>query len=392
MSPLAIFAFCVAAHQQPAGVTAFGVTPSYTDSAITAFNDPHWVYINRNIVIDHKTELPADRHQLLLWLTGTGGKGHDAQRFLTLAANLGYHVLNLVYPDEIAATTCDTDPNPNAFEQFRMAIIRGGQAAIKGEKDMVSVPYADSIENRLVKLLTHLQRIRPREQWSQFLQADGKPAWEKIAVAGQSQGGGHAALIGIKVPVARVICFGAPKDYSKRLHRPAAWYSDNSATPRNRFFAFDHVQDPMGCTPAELWANLQAFEGEAFGQPAQVDSEEYPYRHQHVLYTAYPVVTITSGDSAGARMAHGSAIMDSNAERWQQEWTYLLTVPTEYDAPVSFQRRSEHQAVRASAAAGASDKGASCLGDRRVALAAVLFAFRLPSGDVLAGRGDDGRR
>lgn len=332
MSPLIALALCAAAQQPMSGVVSFPITPSKTDPEIVGFNDPHWVYVNRGIVVWHDKELPADRHQLLVFLTGTGGHGHDAQAFLTLAASLGYHAVNLMYPDEIPATVCDPDPNPNAFELFRMAIIRGGQAAAKWKNTMISVSHAESIENRLQKLLVHLQKMRPREEWSQFLQDDGNIAWTKVAVAGQSQGGGHAALIGIKTEVARVICFGAPKDFSTRLRAPAAWYSDPSATPRNRFFAFDHVQDPMGCTPEELWANLQAFEGEAFGQPAQVDREPYPYRHQHVLYTAYPAVTITSPDCPGAREAHGSAIIDANAERWRQEWTYLLTEPTDVGA------------------------------------------------------------
>ncbi len=330
MSLPATLAMLVMARQQAGTVTIFSIKPSRTDPEIsTAFDEPHWIFVNRGIVVDHATTQPADRHQLLLWLTGTEAKAPGAKAFSTLAANLGYHVVGLMYPDEIAAATCRADPNPNAFEEFRMAIIRGGQAAIKNEKDLVSVPHAESIESRLEKLLVCLQRIRPHEQWGQFLKEDGEIAWDHIAVAGQSQGGGHAALIGIKVPVARVICFGGPKDYSQRVHAPAAWYSDQSATPRTRFFAFNHVQDPMGCTPQELWANLQAFEGEAFGKPAQVDQEPYPYRHQHVLFTAYPEVTTDGETRPGAKTAHNSGISDGNADRWKQVWTYLLTEPTD---------------------------------------------------------------
>src|SRR5271166_5091306 len=96
-----------------------------------------------------------------------------------------------------------------------------------------------SLGLRVFKLLLYLKTLRPREHWEQFLNDDDSIKWETIAVAGQSQGGGHAALIGIKHQVARVLCFGSPKDYSKRLNAPAAWYGDESATPKDRFFAFN---------------------------------------------------------------------------------------------------------------------------------------------------------
>jgi hypothetical protein len=41
--------------------------------------------------------------------------------------------------------------------------------------------------------------------------------WESFAVAGKSQGGDHAVLIGTLYLVARVTCFAAPKDCGKRL-------------------------------------------------------------------------------------------------------------------------------------------------------------------------------
>jgi hypothetical protein len=281
--------------------------------------------VNRGIVVDHQAGSPADRHELLLFLPGTGGKGNGAQGFCRLAADLGYHVVSLMYPDEIAATACDNDANPRSFENFRLAIIAGGQAPYQNGRKTLTVSRADSIENRLVKLLQRLQSLRPKENWEQFLRPDGRVQWPSIAVAGQSQGGGHAALIGIKYRVARVICFGAPKDYSRRLDAPAAWYALPSATPKNRFFAFNHHQDPKGCAPAELLKNLKALGLDASGPGAEVDTEAFPYHHSRILYTGFPVVTVTGQESEGAMTAHTSAINTKNADRWKPEWTYLLT-------------------------------------------------------------------
>src|ERR1700722_11497581 len=128
-------------------VATFLISPSITDPAIHDFDNPHHMYVDRSIIVDPATDLPQDRHELLLWLTGTGGKAADAREFLSLAATLGYHVVSLMYPDEIPASTCDNDPDPTAFERFRMAIIHGGDGPMNSGKQILSVPHADSIEN-----------------------------------------------------------------------------------------------------------------------------------------------------------------------------------------------------------------------------------------------------
>ena len=280
-------------------VTTVSILPSATDPAIKTFDNPHWIYVNRDIVVEHKADLAQDRHELYLFINGTheqgtprGSKGPIA--FCDLAADLGYHVVVLAYPNDIPASVCRNDNNPKAFEEFRMTIIRGGRSK------HISVEQSDSIENRLVKLLQHLEKIWPRENWGQFLNEDGTIKWESIAVGGQSQGGGHAALIAIKHRVARVICTGSPKDYNQKRNVPAAFYREESAIPKGCFFAFNHRQDYTGGTsPEQLLKNLKALELDAFGPPADVDTESFPYHHARILMTAYPVVNVTGSQSEG---------------------------------------------------------------------------------------------
>lgn len=301
-------------------VTSYEIAPRDTDQAIgTAFSSPHSIYVDRNIVLAAGSQSSRDRHELLLFLPGTGGNADGAKGFCELAAELGYHVVNLMYPDDLPASVCAGDGNPRAFEEFRLAIIAGGQSK------HIAIAPADSIENRLTKLLLYLGGKRPAENWAQFLNADGTIKWPVIAVAGQSQGGGHAALIGIKHRVARVICTGAPKDYSRRLDAPAAWYAEESATPKACFFAFNHRQDVKACTPEQLLRNLAALKLDEFGPPVDAAVEDFPYHHTRILTTSYPVVTIDGPNSRGAKIAHGSVIATANAARWKKVWTYLLT-------------------------------------------------------------------
>jgi hypothetical protein len=306
-----------------AGVTSFEVSPKTTDPEIgAAFNSPHSIYVDRSIVIDKAVASTRDRHELLVFLPGTDGTAEGAKAFCELAAELGDHVINLMYPNDIAASICAGDPNPRAFEEFRLAVIAGGQSK------HITIAKPDSIENRLTKLLIYLQAKKPDENWSQFLNADGTVKWSAIAVAGQSQGGGNAALIGIKHRVARVICTGAPKDFSKKLDAPAAWYALESATPKACFFTFNHVQDPKACTPEQLRANIRALKLDALGSPVDVTQEDFPYRHTRILLTSYPAVVVEGPNSKGAKQAHNAAISSANASRWQKVWTYLLTETT----------------------------------------------------------------
>ena len=93
------------------------IRPSATDAAIKDFDDPHWVYVSRDIVVKHDAKLPADRHELLLWIPGTRSRNAPepqpgrvsraaSHEFCKLAATLGYHVIALSYPNTISASAC----------------------------------------------------------------------------------------------------------------------------------------------------------------------------------------------------------------------------------------------------------------------------------------------
>jgi esterase/lipase len=172
-----------------------------------------------------------------------------------------------------------------------------------------------------VKLVEYLVKDRPDEHWEQFLETDGSIKWSAIAVAGQSQGGGHAALIGIKHQVARVICMGAPKDNSLALDGPAAWLREESSTPKGRFFSFNHQQDHQGCSPAQQMENLRALKLDAFGKPVDVDHTSAPYEGSRILTTNYPGGKIPSGE------AHTSVINPHNEAVFGNVWIYMLTAP-----------------------------------------------------------------
>jgi hypothetical protein len=292
------------------------VRPSQTDSGIRTFDFPHGIYLPA-----------ADSHRrgLLLFIPGTDtdttGKAQSpgAPWFCHWAALLGYHVIYLMYPNTVAAAeACRDSPDSNAFAEFRWALIEGG------DTPFIKVPREESIENRTIKLLAYLQRRYPEQGWGAFLR-NGDIAWERVAVSGQSQGGGHAAIIATRYMVARVLCFGAPKDYSRRLNAPATWY-DKSVTPPGRYFAFNHKQDKQGCGYKEQLENLDRLGVIAVAGTADIDQETRPFHHSHALFTNYPGTPIDSL-TAHTSVIRGDLTMPTSRPHFAPVWGYMLTEP-----------------------------------------------------------------
>lgn len=288
-------------------LTKFAVKPSVTDSAITTFDSDHTVFID---------QAAPKRNELLLYLPGTNGKTTNTDGFCGTAAKLGFHVVNLMYPDSIPATVARNDPDPKAFLNFRLEIIEGGDRS-----KYIEVDRANSIENRLVKLLSHLSRERPTEGWGQFLRG-ASPNWEKIVVSGGSQGAGHACLIAIRHRVARAVLFGGPKDFSRALDRPADWYT-KPATPADRFYTFNHKQDKQGCDYEEQRSICKLL---GITPEADVDATKRPFGGAHALFTDYP------GGQLESVRAHASVIgdgaspkTDDGGYRFAPVWEYMLT-------------------------------------------------------------------
>ncbi|PWF48975.1 hypothetical protein C7C56_008795 [Massilia glaciei] len=188
----------------------------------------------------------------MLWMPGTGGSPRIAARpdFPQFAAQQGYRVIILSYiTDQGVSNICvgkNLRGNRSCAEDFRNKRIFGG-----GGFSLVADQPQDAIVNRFTRILQKLKETRPDEQWEQFLNADGSPRWERIAVGGQSQGGGHAAFIAKTKPVARVVMLSGGWDKSAR-GEIANWYGKPSATPSERWYATYHVEERTANTMAEI--------------------------------------------------------------------------------------------------------------------------------------------
>jgi pimeloyl-ACP methyl ester carboxylesterase len=306
---LSLTVLLLSAGPLPAAVRIATVRPAETDPAITRPNQPHRVFLDR---------AAAARGELLVYLPGTAAQTTDQDHFGRLAATLGYHVVYIMYPNDTAAAVCNGDEDETTFEKFRREIISGEDLDPR-----VQVGRPDSIEHRLLALVRWLAAQKPDEGWGQFLDGSAGLVWRKVALAGHSQGGGHAQLMAKDHAVARVIALGSPKDFNHRHGRPAAWYG-GGATPPSRIFALIHEQDTQACTYVQQLENLRA---SGLGSVAGIDGAAPPYGGAHVLVTHAP------GGKVESAMAHLSLVFDFTLPRaggrnlLAAAWEYLLTAP-----------------------------------------------------------------
>jgi len=291
-------------------VVQFSVDPTATDPQITALDSDHTIFIDPNI---------KPTRGLLVFLPGTNGVTTNTKAFCSTAAEDGYQVINLMYPDSIAATAVKSSPDENAFANFRWEIIEGRDLS-----PAINVNRANSIENRLTKVLKYLNKTRPQEGWGNYLK-NGDIDWPDVTMSGLSQGAGHAVIIATKHLVKRVIAFGGPKDFHQSSNKPAAWYVP-CVTPPGRIYTFNHKQDKQGCDYDEELQIVKVLGLDKFGGPVDVDVAKPPFHDSRILVTDYPVKPMTSvrahvsvvGDGLTPRTATGDLL-------FKPVWHYMLT-------------------------------------------------------------------
>jgi len=280
------------------------VAPQITDRKIDNWLDFHYVAINNS-------RPPINK--LFLFLPGSFGLPARHSLILETAANLGCHAINLSYPNSwTVGTLCQRSKNPDCHQLVRKEIIDG--LTLTGK---FTIGRANSIINRLVKLLLYLNEKYPQQGWLQYLEGE-YPKWESIIVAGHSQGGGHAAIIAQENLVARVIMLGAPADYSPVLNGPAPWLSAPHITPNDRYYGFVHLQDEGFENIKEAW-DLLGLQGEM----VNIDHHFPPLNNSRRLVTQTPVTR---------KQYHGSVVTDGPTPKqsdgtpvFTRIWQYLIT-------------------------------------------------------------------
>lgn len=278
---------CVGARPDAVTVETHALAPSDTDPALSSSERPHhWAEPTGTAV-----------GKLFVFFPGTGAAPEDYRHLLRNAAAGGYHALGLTYVnDQALIELCPGSDDPDCHEHVRREVIFGEDTT-----ELVEVGPADSIQNRLVRALEHLG-------WHGFLEA-GQPRWSDIAVAGHSQGGGHAAMIASTYPVHRAVLFAATE--------PAAWTLRPTATLPDRLWAFAHTEDRLTTGVQRSWQNLGIP-----GEPTLVDGSAPPFGGSHRLLSSLPFV---DGQSAhNAPVVDFATPFDGDQPRYRDVWCHVI--------------------------------------------------------------------
>lgn len=208
---------------------AFGdegtVAPELTDSQIRTATSPHFYANNTKL----------DNGLLLITFAGTNSMADQLLPFARTAVAVGYHAIGIDYINSVITTDCRGKADHQCFEKFRREIDFGDQVS-----DLVDVSPTNCILNRIEKLLRYLVQHQPNGKWQQFLKND-KPDWEKIVLAGHSQGAGHAAFFAKTYRVRGAICLAGPQDGD--TWGIASWVLKPGLTPGARYSALLHKND-----------------------------------------------------------------------------------------------------------------------------------------------------
>ena len=299
---------CAGTPTGPDAIREHVIRPSEANNAITTFDESHYIWVPANP--------PSAERRMMLLLGGTGGKPANAQLIGRMAAQQGYSVVALMYPDDIAVVTaCADDPAPDCMALMRAEIILGTSVS-----PHVTVDPPNSISGRLRDLVGLLATRFPEEGWAAFLE-NGELRWSAIAVGGLSQGGGHAAYIAKIRNVPRVVMFGAPADGYNGATAP--WMT-LGATPAANYYGFRHERDPF----TSITPNWLALGLDHFGAAIRVENADASFGGSHMLLTdqlpatgsyadAHPSVY---GDVATPKSPNGTPVFES-------AWRYLLGSP-----------------------------------------------------------------
>ncbi len=250
------------------------VHPQATDPAINVALADHYVWLDTTA---------RGNPKLLVFMPGASNVPASWQLFEQEAARLGYHVIGLMYQNDVEVVgKCGGSfipeghsLDPNCSGNLRLEVLTGADVSAA-----VSVTPANSIDNRLAKLLRYLADQYPAEGWSRFLDDDGTPKWSQIAVSGTSQGAGQSALIGKLRHVNRVVMFSGPPE--QRVAEQVDPWISIGATPAAKYFALFHARDHL---VVGIRLNLPALDMERFGGPVQAELSEPPYGGTHILFT-----------------------------------------------------------------------------------------------------------
>jgi hypothetical protein len=284
----------------------YWVTPSSTDPLITTYNAQHFLSVQTGGVL---------RNILFVNIPGTNRIPSQCKVIAQKAVTMGYHAISLTYSNATAGNPlCGPTGDTTCHVRLRREVIDGVD-----RHPSIAITPTNSIINRLTKLLIYMNKAQPTQGWGQYL-VNNQINWSKVIIAGHSQGGALAGVIGRFYPVKRVIMFSMV-DFLNNGKIPS-W----EKLPANNanFYSFININDEL--VP---WARVKPVWTAAgwmgYGNYLNVDWNPFPYNNTHLLISTLkptstsldPYHNMTGVDSYFPKLSTGKYA-------YEKVWEYLL--------------------------------------------------------------------
>ncbi len=292
-----LFAISISVNVCFAQVKNYYISPDSTYPGIEKIHSGHFVTVNMGNTFGKK---------LLISIPGTTGPADAMRSFDSVAALEGYHAISIDYPNNRNTATFINSPDKEAFNKFRQELDFGTPVS-----DSVNVDSLNSIINRITKLVIYLTKTRPAEGWNNFLDHE-QIIWERVTLAGHSQGAGHVSYIGHAFKVHKVIMLSGPQDFLSNFDMPAPWLSAPSKTPYTSYYSLLHDNDAYN-TQRQIRNDLTAMHADSSVIYRFTNMDAFP-KQDRIFISDISVQNVTP-QNAGMQN-HMASIMPMHSKVW----------------------------------------------------------------------------
>jgi hypothetical protein len=284
--------------------------PEQTDTRITTTtfgNKEQFAYLPK--------EAMKRKDKLFIFIPGTFAGPNIYTRILKSGAKYGYYSIGISYSNNQTIQSFCTGNNQNCVSNIFREYLEGVNYSPE-----VDISSANSLENRISKFILYLKNNYPDENWGRFLNTDHSIKWEKISLAGHSQGSGHVLYISKTRNLLRASLFSGPNGFKLANGQFPNWLSSNGLTTNAKVFCFSNSLDAIAD-----WAEIQVIWNNIgiSGSFQNVDNAG-SFNGAQKLYTNIDLPPAIINPEHGSTVANDNTPLDNNGRAvFERVWKYM---------------------------------------------------------------------